>query len=193
MEDSELIAAFRTDQDSRAFEKLMERYENRVYRFGFKMCGHVQDAEDVVQDTFVSAFRYLKDFRGDSSVLTWLMKIASSACLKKRRLKKNQPKSFASFEELSERSTAGSGGGTGEGPERLTQSREVRDKLQSAISLLPQNYRVVLVLRDMEGLSVRETAEALELSESAVKVRLHRARAKLFKLYKEVDNEDTGG
>lgn len=193
MEDSELITRFKQHNDSAAFAALIAKYENRVYRFGLKMCGHVEDAEDVVQDTFVSAFRFLKDFRGDASLLTWLMKIASSACLKKRRLRKNQPRDFLPFDEAPEPGRGLEESSQSQRPEGLVISREIHERLQTAIAKLPEHYRIVLVLRDMEGLSVKETAETLDLTESAVKVRLHRARAMLFRLYNEVDDEDPGG
>lgn len=189
MDDAELIRKFRETGDKRSFEKLIRKYGDRVFRFGLKMCGHREDAEDVVQDTFVSAYRYLDGFRGDSSVLTWLMKIASSACLKKRRLKKNQPRHL---DELDETRVPGPGAGAGESPDSLVISAEKQARFRAALALLPEHYRVVVVLRDLEGLSVKETAEALDLTESAVKVRLHRARAKLFKLFSEEthDQED---
>jgi RNA polymerase sigma-70 factor (ECF subfamily) len=77
MDDQILISRFQETEDRAAFEEIINRYEDRVFRFGFRMCGQEQDAEDVVQDTFVSAFRYLKGFRGEASLLTWLLKIAS--------------------------------------------------------------------------------------------------------------------
>ena len=188
MEDAELIQRFKDQGDKRAFEKLIGKYSDRIFRFGFKMCGHREDAEDVVQDTFVSAYRYLDGFRGDSSVLTWLMKIASSACLKKRRLRKNQPRHH---DELDESRVSGEGAGksSGDTPDSLVISAEKQARFRASLGRLPEHYRVVVVLRDLEGLSVKETAEALDLTESAVKVRLHRARAKLFKLFSE-ENDD---
>ncbi len=191
MEDSELIQRFREQGDKRAFEKLINKYGDRIFRFGFKMCGHRQDAEDVVQDTFVSAYRYLDGFRGDSSLGTWLMKIASSACLKKRRLKKNEPKHHDLLDEayMSDQEAGSRGGET---PDSLVISAEKQARFRAALAQLPEHYRIVVVLRDLEGQSVKETADALDLTESAVKVRLHRARAKLFKLFAEEadDQED---
>ena len=182
-EDKTLIDRFKESGDKEAFESLITKYENHVYRFGFRMCGQVQDAEDVVQDTFVSAFRYLKDFRGEASLLSWLLKIASSVCLKKRRLRKNEPRTYVPYDELQvqpsgEVQTRGKDGGS---PDALVLSAEVRKIFHEALTRIPPLYREVLALREMEGLSGKETAEALDISESAVKVRLHRARAMVYR------------
>lgn len=188
MDDSVLIERFREKGDKRAFEAIISKYENQIYRFGFRMCGQAQDAEDVVQDTFVSAYRYLKDFRGEASLLSWLLKIASSACIKKRRLRKDQPKNLLSYEELQE---AGSAEADLASPARHSPAEEVlqsemKKKLEELLQHIPEHYRIVLVLRDLEGVSTQEVAETLEISETAAKVRLHRARAMLFKKFEEV-------
>ena len=78
--------------DVAAFEQIVNRYEDRIYRFGYRMCGHREDARDVLQDTFLAALRHLDGYRGDGRFVNWLYKIASSACLKKRRKKKDEPK-----------------------------------------------------------------------------------------------------
>ncbi len=187
--DQDLIERFREQDDRGAFEELISRYENQIYRFGFRMCGQVQDAEDVVQDTFVSAFRYLKTFRGEASLLTWLLKIASSVCLKKRRLKKNEPRQHVSFDDLQEQPAGESQIGDRDEdptPDEIVLSQEVREKFHQALAAIPAHYRQVLVLREMEGLSTREVADVLELTESAVKVRLHRARAMVYREFEKV-------
>jgi RNA polymerase sigma-70 factor (ECF subfamily) len=166
MDDQILISRFQETEDRAAFEEIINRYEDRVFRFGFRMCGQEQDAEDVVQDTFVSAFRYLKGFRGEASLLTWLLKIASSVCLKKRRLKKDEPRNHVPFEDLQSQ-----GGGEGQiervaepTPDALVLSAEVRAKFHEALAAIPAHYRQVLVLRELEGLSTREVSDVLEIS-----------------------------
>ena len=188
MDDTNLVERFKEHNDQRAFEAIINKYETQIYRFGFRMCGQAQDAEDVVQDTFVSAYRYLKGFRGDASLLTWLLKIASSACLKKRRLKKDEPRRHVSLDDMQESGTADSVAKTDDdaSPVSLVISHEVRRRLQEVLAEIPEHYRVVLVLRDLEGLSTKEVSETLEITESAAKVRLHRARAMLYKLLAEV-------
>jgi RNA polymerase sigma-70 factor, ECF subfamily len=185
MDDKTLVERFQNDGDRAAFEELISRYEQRIFRFGFRMCGHEQDAEDVVQDTFVSAYRNLGGFRGDASILTWLLKIASSACLKKRRLKKNEPRNHIPFEDLQSQPT---GEARIDVPRQPTPdleilSAEVRERFHVALGSIPGHYRQVLVLRELEGMSTREVAEILELTESAVKVRLHRARKMVQKAF----------
>lgn len=191
MEDTALVQRFKEQGDRRAFEEIISKYENRIFRFGFRMCGQLQDAEDVVQDTFVSAYRYLKDFRGEASLLSWLLKIASSVCIKKRRLKKDEPRNHLSLEHMQEEGNADSEvhGDEKLSPASLVLDNEMREMIQGLLDDIPEHYRIVIVLRDMEGLSTREVAEALDISESAAKVRLHRARAMLFKRFTEVTDE----
>lgn len=188
MEDQVLVQRFQSSGDRAAFEELISRYEARIFRFGFRMCGHEQDAEDVVQDTFVSAYRYLKGFRGEASLLTWLLKIASSACLKKRRLKKNEPRNHVPFDDLQSQATgeAQLDSPPGPTPDAEVLSAEVRAKLHEALAAIPAHYRQVLVLRELEGMSTKEVAEILELTESAVKVRLHRARGMVYQEFERV-------
>lgn len=191
MEDAALITKFKESGDRRAFEGIITKYEDRIFRFGFRMCGQVQDAEDVVQDTFVSAFRYLKDFREEASLLSWLLKIASSACLKKRRLKRNEPRHHVPYEELTLKVAHEPTLGTDrtERPDELAQSAEVQRLFRTALAQLPPIHREIIALREMEGLSGKDVAESLGISESAVKVRLHRARAMMFKEFRKVYNE----
>jgi RNA polymerase sigma-70 factor (ECF subfamily) len=132
-----------------------------------------------VQETFLNAYRGLKDFRGESQVSTWLYTIASRACLRMRRKKKGAPDRELSLEEFVP---------TSEGefrlqipvdgltPEQALENKELREALDQAINKLPKKYRMALVLRDMEGLSAAETGAIMGLSERAVKSRLHRAR-----------------
>jgi len=190
MNESTLIRRFTEKGDRRAFEKLLARYQSRIFSFGFRMCGHREDAEDVVQDTFVSAYRHMKGFRGEGSLVSWLLKIASSACLKKRRRKKNEPKSHLEYDEIwASASGVAEDAGKLLTPDALVMSAETREQFHLALSRLPQHYKIVLVLRDIEGLSVKETASTLDLTESAVKVRLHRARAKLYNAFSEIRGE----
>ncbi len=192
MDDQVLIERFKEKGDRRAFESIISKYENQIFRFGFRMCGQVQDAEDIVQDTFESAYRYLKDFRGEASLLSWLLKIASSACIKKRRLRKDQPKNLLSFEELQEEGSSEPelAGPSRQSPAEQVLESEMKKKLEELLHDIPEHYRVVLVLRDLEGVSSREVAETLDISETAAKVRLHRARAMLFKRFEEVYHGD---
>lgn len=161
--------------DSEAIERLLERYQAQVYRFGMKMCRDPEDAKDVLQDTLLSAARGVRDFRGASSVSTWLYTIARSFCVKKRRRSK-----FAPEEERSLDSGMVEGvrqlADPAQTPDEALAGQQVAHALERAIRRLEPIYREVLLLRDVEGLSAPEAAEVLGVSVQAVKSRLHRAR-----------------
>jgi RNA polymerase sigma-70 factor (ECF subfamily) len=171
--DQALVAAAR-DGDRRALEKLLERHQSAVYRFGMKMCGEAEDAKDVLQETLFAAARTLPDFRGASSVSTWLYTIARSFCLKKRRTSKFAPERIESLEAQSEASSQVPD--ARRSPEEDAAARQLRQVLDAAIAELDPMYREVLLLRDVEGLAAAEVAEVLGISVEAVKSRLHRAR-----------------
>ena len=171
--DQALIEAARAG-DRRALEKLLERHQGAVYRFGMKMCGEPEDAKDVLQETLFAAVRTLPEFRGASSVSTWLYTIARSFCLKKRRTSKFAPERIESLEAHEEASAEVADGRRS--PEEDASARQTRKVLDAAISELDPMYREVLLLRDVEGLPAAEVAEILGLTVEAVKSRLHRAR-----------------
>jgi RNA polymerase sigma-70 factor (ECF subfamily) len=160
--------------DRRALERLLGEHQARVYRFGKKMCRDDEDAADVLQETLLAAVRTLPDFRGDSSVSTWLFTIARSFCMKKRRTSKFAPASIESLDQQADQGTTVAD--PDRSPEEEAAGRQLRAALDTAIDSLEPMYREVLVLRDVEGLPAAEVAEALGLSVDAVKSRLHRAR-----------------
>lgn len=172
--DDRLLDAARRG-DERALTALIERYQPRIYGFGMKMCRNPEDAQDVVQDTLLAAARTVRDFRGASSVSTWLYTIARSFCIKKRRKSKFAPEHIVSLESEEARGALELPDG-GRPPDQLLHDRRVREALERAVGALDPAYREVLVLRDMEGLAAAEVAEVMELSVEAVKSRLHRAR-----------------
>jgi RNA polymerase sigma-70 factor, ECF subfamily len=167
-----------------AFETLTTRYEQRVFSLARRMLRQEQDAEDVTQQTFLSALENLKGFRGDASFATWLFRIATHAALKVIRKRKGLE--TVSLEAATE---AADDIDTiphpefiadwRQSPEQLVQQNEIRRLLDEALSQLDEKHRLVFLLRDVEGLSVKETADALGLSEANVKVRLLRARLQL--------------
>jgi len=171
--DQELLTEARAGGRA-ALERLLERHQRRVFRFGMKMCGEEEDAKDVLQETLIAAARGIRDFRGASSVSTWLYTIARSFCIKRHRSSKFAPGQLESLEDRS-REVQGMADASS-GPEDAAVGNQVRAALQSAIGALDPMYREVLVLRDVEGLSAPEVAEVLGLSVEAVKSRLHRAR-----------------
>jgi RNA polymerase sigma-70 factor (ECF subfamily) len=147
-------------------------------RFGMRMCGQRDDAEDVVQEAMLAAVRNLPEFREEASVSTWLYAITRSFCIKKRRRSKFAPSREESLESEA-RGPARRLEHEGASPEEATLSAELDHAVQSAISTLEPGQREVLVLRDVEGLPAAEVAEITGLNVGAVKSKLHRARAAL--------------
>jgi RNA polymerase sigma-70 factor (ECF subfamily) len=170
--------------DLAAFESLVGRYQQRVFGLAIRILGQRQDAEDVVQQTFLSVLEHLDSFREESSVATWLLRIATNHALKVLRKLRGLP-----TVPLDASADANDSGATlphpeyiaqwKDGPEELAQRAEVRHLLGEALNDLDVKYRLVFILRDVEGCSTRDTAEILGLSEAAVKVRLLRARLQL--------------
>jgi RNA polymerase sigma-70 factor (ECF subfamily) len=171
--DEDLLAAARGG-DRGALEALLERYQRHVFRFGLRMCGEEEDAKDILQETLLAASRSVNDFRGASSVSTWLYAIARSFCIKKRRTSKFAPERVDSLEDA--RGEAVRVPDLRQAPDEDASRAQMRDALAGAIAALEPMYREVLVLRDVEGLRAAEVADVLGLSVEAVKSRLHRAR-----------------
>jgi RNA polymerase sigma-70 factor (ECF subfamily) len=172
-DDQDLLQAARRG-DRGALEQLLARHQGAVYRFGMKMCGETEDAKDVLQETLFAAARTLPDFRGASSVTTWLYTIARSFCLKKRRTSKFAPDRIESLEAQAEASSEVPD--ARRTPEEDAERRQLGRVLDEAISALEPMYREVLLLRDVEGLPAAEVADVLGITVEAVKSRLHRAR-----------------
>ena len=156
----ELIERSRSG-DTEAFSSLVGRYEDRIYRLAKTVCaGLSAEADDVYQDTFVTAFKKLKNFRGDSELGTWLYRIASNICLMKRRKKGSEP-----FVPLLDRPHDHEDGPAHQfrdwapTPEEAANKKELIGKVSAALAKLPMEYRLVLTLRDVEGLSAEETAK----------------------------------
>ena len=166
--------------DRAEFARLVDMYSTQIYRLALKMLGDEQDAEDVLQNTFMKALQAIKKFEGRSSLSTWLYRIGVNEALMLVRRQKptiqvamdyegdddeiQHPTQFTDWCCL---------------PERDLLSDEARKHLDEAIRRLPEKLQVVFLLRDVEGLSIRETSEALDLTETAVKTRLLRARLNL--------------
>ena len=169
----------RPPQSSEAFDKLYREHVDLLYRYAHRLCGEAESAKDLVQETFLNAYRGLTRFRGDAKISTWLYTIASRACLRMRRKRKGAPDRELSLEEF----VPSSEGEfrlqipiEGLTPEQALENKELREALDQAINKLPKKYRMALVLRDMEGLSAGEAGAIMGLTERALKSRLHRAR-----------------
>ncbi|RJQ65663.1 MAG: RNA polymerase sigma factor [Desulfobacteraceae bacterium] len=192
-EDTRLIEAINSGRSGQSgqqqlFYDLVKRYERRLYNFGFKICGDVRDAEDLVQETFLNVFKYLGSFRYETKFKNWLYRIASNICIKKRRKSKFAPERELSLDDFLPSEGA-------EPPTELPEwanaplekllNDELSETLKKAVLSLPETYRVVIMLRDFEEFSTEETAQILNVTPSNVKVRLHRARLFLREKLKE--------
>lgn len=173
--DDELLERLKAGDDD-ALSELIQRYAPRVLRFGIKMCGHEDDAHEVLQDTLLAAARGLRDFRGQSTLTTWLYSIARSFCIKRRT---RGSTARLELEPLDAQTDAAALIDRQQSPEERAQDREIIGLLEDAIAALDPAYREVLLLRDVEGLTAPEVAEVLGLGVDAVKSRLHRARAQV--------------
>jgi RNA polymerase sigma-70 factor (ECF subfamily) len=177
-EDFDLIQSINSGQVD-GFHDLIKRYEQKLYNFSLRMCRDHSDAEDMVQDTFLNVFRYIKDFRYETKFKNWLYKVAASTCIKKRRKSKFAPEKELSLDEFRPSDEA-------EPPDQVPEwalmpldkllNEELAGVINRGILSIPKKYRMVIVLRDIEGFSTAETAQILGLSPANVKVRLHRAR-----------------
>lgn len=163
--------------DPLAFAQFVEENQSQVYNLALRMLNDPQEAEDVLQETFLNAYKALPGFEGRSSLSTWLYRIASNASL--MRLRKKQPATVSVDEPL----ILDAGDSVPRQlvdwsnlPEDELLSTESRQVMDEAVSELPEALRIVFILRDLEGLSTAETGEVLGLSKGAVKTRLHRAR-----------------
>ncbi len=176
--DHELIEHFKQGS-RRAMEKIVAKYEKALFNFGLRMCGHTQDAEDIMQETFLNAFKALNSFREETKLKNWLFRIAANACYRKRRKKKFEPERELSLESLTGPDGAVQGldipDWTSDPAENLLRS-ELKEVITSAALKLPSKYRMVFNLRDIEGFSTEETADIMNISVQSVKTRLHRAR-----------------
>ena len=177
-EDFDLIQSINAGQVDK-FHDLVKRYEQKLYNFSLRMCRDHSDAEDMVQDTFLNVFRYIKNFRYETKFKNWLYKVAASTCIKKRRKSKFAPQRELSLDEFYPQAEA-------EVPQQVPDwaqmpldkllNEELAGAINRGILSIPKKYRMVIVLRDIEGFSTLETAQILNLSPANVKVRLHRAR-----------------
>lgn len=176
-----LIARLKNGDQS-AFAEMVERYSTAIYRIGWRFTNDTQDAEDVLQETFIKAYKALPEFEGRSSLATWLYRIAVNESL--MALRKRNPNQVSIEANTNDEDTDETENDLALAdwcclPEDVLLSGEARQFLDDTVQKLPDTLRPVFILRDIEGLSIRETADTLGLSETNVKTRLLRARLHL--------------
>ena len=181
LDDAALLARLRAGDDA-AFEELLRTYSPRLLIVARRILGNDEDARDVMQDAFLSAFRSLDRFHGEARLSTWLHRIVVNAALMKLRTRRRKPEE--SIEPLlpvflSDGHHAEQFSSWTEPVDQALSREETRQRVRERIDQLPEGFRTVLLLRDIEGLDTEETARVLETTPNAVKIRLHRARQAL--------------
>lgn len=178
-DESSVVAQARLG-DIGAFTELTERYQRNIFRLAQNITQNREDAEDVLQETFLKAYQHLPEFEGHSKFYTWIVRIAvNEALMKLRKRKWDKTVWLDEPVNVGEDSVAREIAVWEDNPEQRYSQEELREILDKAVNGLAAPYRTVFALRDMEGLSTEETAQALELSIPAVKSRLLRARLQL--------------
>jgi len=180
--DEELVARARA-RDFAAFEQLLDRYEDKIFRLAYRFVRNETEAKEVLQDTFLTVWRKLDTFKGDAQFGSWLYRVATNAALMRLRAQRRHPEVSTEDLPIGYLDNYGQLPPTSENwakrPDDELASGELRQHIQAAVDALPEIYRTVFLIRDVEGLSTEETAEVLAISVPTVKTRLHRARIAL--------------
>jgi RNA polymerase sigma-70 factor (ECF subfamily) len=180
--DEELVARARA-KDFGAFEQLLDRYEDKIFRLAYRFVRNETEAKEILQDTFLSIWRKLDTFKGDSQFGSWLYRVAANTALMRLRSQRRHPEISTEELPVGYLDNYGQIPSVGENwskrPDDELQSEELRRHIQTSVDALPEIYRTVFLLRDVEGLSTEETGEILSISVPTVKTRLHRARIAL--------------
>jgi RNA polymerase sigma-70 factor (ECF subfamily) len=180
--DEELVTRARA-KDFAAFEQLLDRYEDKIFRLAYRFVRNENEAKEVLQDTFLTIWRKLDTFKGDAQFSSWLYRVAANTAL--MRLRSQRRHAEISTEDLPVGYLDSYGQlppvreNWAKRPDDELQSEELRRHIQSAVDALPEIYRTIFLIRDVEGMSTEETAELLGISIPTVKTRLHRARIAL--------------
>jgi RNA polymerase sigma-70 factor (ECF subfamily) len=172
---AELLAQLGTGKDPEAMEQLLVDAQALAYRFSLLVCGHTEDAEDAMQDALLQTYKNARRIRQPKGFRTWLYRTVKNACLMSRRTKVDQPARLESLDADGAPDVAGDS----PNPEQQTAAAAERRRFQAAFRTLPRPYRLVAFLRDVEGLTTKEVAGVVGISEANVKQRLHRARVML--------------
>ena len=165
--------------DANAFETLVLEYEKNVYNIALRMTGNSEDAADMTQEAFIKAYNSLQSFRGDSKFSVWLYRIVSNVCLDFLRSKNRRPTVSLSVEDDDGEDTQLDVADESQSPELLLDRKLTRESVRRGLDSLPPDYRQILLLREIQGLSYDEIAQALSLEVGTVKSRIFRARKRL--------------
>ena len=190
--DVEVVNQFKAG-DALAFEEIISRYESKVMSLALRFTRNQEDAEEVMQDVFTTVFRKIDGFRGQSAFSSWLYRIVvNAAFMKLRKRKQNQTVAMDDLSPAIKQFCVERDILTGAYSQNIAISHEMQAVIQQAVNRLPDQYKAVFVLRDVDGLSNQETGEILNLSIPAVKSRLHRSRIMLRKKLQRYYEDFTG-
>lgn len=162
--------------DRAAQAAIVRRYEQMVYNVAVRLTGNADEAEGVMQETFLKVLEALPSFRGDAQLGTWIYRIATNYALMQLRKRKVATYSLEEYNLDESRDLASFNRSLGDNPEALVLNSELREVMERAIEALPPKYKTAFVLKDMEGLSLQQIAEMLNLNVATVKTHIHRAR-----------------
>lgn len=179
--DTDLVRLAATG-DAEALERLLMRSQEVAWRFSQSVCGHGNDAEDAMQEALIKTYRYVGRLREPEAFRSWLYRTVRNACLMGRRKRVGEPARLQSLDDVlpgAEGPRPVDASHPGKDPEQLAENDGLRRRLRRALHTLPASYRTIVFLREMEGLSTKEVAKVMGISEDNVKTRLHRARLQL--------------
>ena len=165
--------------DTNAFEELVLEYEKKVYNVALRMLNNREDAADMTQEAFIKAYNSLSGFRGDSKFSVWLTRIVSNLCLDFMRSRNRRPTVSLSMEDEDGEDVQLDIADTSQSPEQLLERSLTRESVRRGLQSLPEDYREILLLREIQGLSYDEIAAALDIEVGTVKSRIFRGRKKL--------------
>jgi RNA polymerase sigma-70 factor, ECF subfamily len=173
--ETELVAQA-VQGDRRALTEIVEKNEKMVYNTALRLLSSREEAECVLQETFLKVLQALPEFKGQSSLSTWIFRIATNFALMRLRSRKKEPDVLKEESRVSQDALAAFNRSVGNNPLEAAMNSELRRAMETVIAELPDKFRSVFVLKDMEGFSLKEIAEMLDISVAAVKTNLHRAR-----------------
>lgn len=179
--------------DLKAFEELVVMHQKQIYNLAYRMTGNGEDACDIVQETFLRAFKSIAKFNMNSTFGTWLYRIAANICIDHIRKKKKARVYPFSYQDNPYQRGGELLTQRGESPEEQVERRYERERIQLAINRLPEDHRTVIVLRDIQGKTYKEIADILKLNIGTVKSRINRARLNLKEELKRVEEQKNKG
>lgn len=179
MEDEKKLIKKSISGDVQSFEILISRYQKMAYNIAYRIMGNEEDAKDMAQESFIKIFRYIKNFRMDSSFSTWMYRIVMNTCKDELRKKKLKVISIDKPIETSDGSMQMDIEDKSRTPEELLESKETSEEVQEALSQISDNNRIVVVLRDIKGFSYSEISDIIEVPVGTIKSRINRGRHEL--------------